>query len=308
MFERFTDRARRVVVYAQEEAGLLKHNYIGTEHILLGLIREGEGVGAKALRELGVDLAMVRSEVEGVIGRGDQGVKIGRHIPFTPRAKKILELALREALKLGHNYIGTEHIVLGVVREGQGVASQILERKGITYETMTTKVVALLKDFTAPVVPPAEGSTLPALGNVTYTDGGEAVLRTAQMGAEAEGGVPVGSHHLLDAMLAIPDTAAYRFLQSKGLSEADAGDDALHDLAGTMDEGIQDRWARKVTVSVDDEGAITIEFVDPSLKEDFLDALRDDRINLKDLAQRFSEATRAVTDAAEDPEDEADEA
>src|SRR5438046_6760634 len=122
MFERFTDRARRVVVLAQEEARMLDHNYIGTEHILLGLIREGEGVAAKALESLGISQEAVRQQVEEIIGRG-QYTPSG-HIPITPRAKKVLELSLREALQLGHNYIGTEHILLGVSREGEGGAAQ----------------------------------------------------------------------------------------------------------------------------------------------------------------------------------------
>ena len=119
MFERFTDRARRVVVLAQEEARMLNHNYIGTEHILLGLIHEGEGVAAKALESLGISLDAVRQQVEEIIGQGQQAPS--GHIPFTPRAKKVLELSLREALQLGHNYIGTEHILLGLIREGEGI-------------------------------------------------------------------------------------------------------------------------------------------------------------------------------------------
>src|SRR5881398_2625776 len=128
MFERFTDRARRVVVLAQEEARLLNHSYIGTEHILLGLIHEGEGVAAKALESLGISLEAVRSQVEEIIGQG--GSSPSGHIPFTPRAKKVLELSLREALQLGHNYIGTEHILLGLIREGEGVAAQVLDQFG----------------------------------------------------------------------------------------------------------------------------------------------------------------------------------
>ncbi|MGZ6978137.1 MAG: Clp protease N-terminal domain-containing protein, partial [Acidimicrobiia bacterium] len=128
MFERFTDRARRVVVLAQEEARLLNHNYIGTEHILLGLIHEGEGVAAKALVSLGISLEAVRAQVEEIIGHG--GSAPSGHIPFTPRAKKVLELSLREALQLGHNYIGTEHILLGLIREGEGVAAQVLVKLG----------------------------------------------------------------------------------------------------------------------------------------------------------------------------------
>ena len=128
MFERFTDRARRVVVLAQEEARLLNHNYIGTEHILLGLIHEGEGVAAKALESLSISLEGVRAQVEEIIGQG--GSSPSGHIPFTPRAKKVLELSLREALQLGHNYIGTEHILLGLIREGEGVAAQVLVKLG----------------------------------------------------------------------------------------------------------------------------------------------------------------------------------
>jgi ATP-dependent Clp protease ATP-binding subunit ClpC len=124
MFERFTDRARRVVVWAQEEARTFNHNYIGTEHLLLGLIKEGEGIGAKTLTAVGVDLEMVRGELDIRVGRGASTPK--GHIPFTPRAKKVLELALREAMRLGHNYIGTEHVLLGLLREGQGVGAQIL--------------------------------------------------------------------------------------------------------------------------------------------------------------------------------------
>jgi len=124
MFERFTDRARRSVVLAQEEARSFNHNYIGTEHLLLGLIREGEGLAAAVLKEVGLDIEIVRGELDLRVGRGASQPK--GHIPFTPRAKKVLELSLREALKLGHNYIGTEHVLLGVVREGEGVAAQIM--------------------------------------------------------------------------------------------------------------------------------------------------------------------------------------
>jgi ATP-dependent Clp protease ATP-binding subunit ClpC len=117
MFERFTDRARRVVVLAQEEARLLDHNYIGTEHLLLGLAHEGQGVAAKTLESLGIRLETLRSQVEEIIGQGQRGPT--GHLPFTPRAKKVLELSLREAKQLGHNYIGTEHILLGLIREGR---------------------------------------------------------------------------------------------------------------------------------------------------------------------------------------------
>ncbi|MEJ1090279.1 ATP-dependent Clp protease ATP-binding subunit [Microbacterium istanbulense] len=142
MFERFTDRARRVVVLAQEEAKMLNHNYIGTEHILLGLIHEGEGVAAKALESLGISLDAVREQVQDIIGQGQQ--QPTGHIPFTPRAKKVLELSLREALQLGHNYIGTEHILLGLIREGEGVAAQVLVKLGADLNKVRQQVIQLL--------------------------------------------------------------------------------------------------------------------------------------------------------------------
>ena len=145
MFERFTDRARRVVVLAQEEARLLNHNYIGTEHILLGLIHEGEGVAAKALESLGISLESVRGQVEEIIGQG--GNSPSGHIPFTPRAKKVLELSLREALQLGHNYIGTEHILLGLIREGEGVAAQVLVKLGADLARVREQVIQLLSAY-----------------------------------------------------------------------------------------------------------------------------------------------------------------
>jgi len=145
MFERFTDRARRVVVLAQEEARLLNHSYIGTEHILLGLIHEGEGVAAKALETLGISLEAVRAQVEEIIGQG--GSSPSGHIPFTPRAKKVLELSLREALQLGHNYIGTEHILLGLIREGEGVAAQVLVKLGADLSRVRQQVIQLLSGY-----------------------------------------------------------------------------------------------------------------------------------------------------------------
>ncbi|RYJ03043.1 MAG: NDP-hexose 4-ketoreductase, partial [Actinomycetales bacterium] len=145
MFERFTDRARRVVVLAQEEARMLSHNYIGTEHILLGLIHEGEGVAAKALESLDISLEAVRAQVEDIIGQGQQAPS--GHIPFTPRAKKVLELSLREALQLGHNYIGTEHILLGLIREGEGVAAQVLVKLGADLNRVRQQVIQLVQGF-----------------------------------------------------------------------------------------------------------------------------------------------------------------
>src|SRR6201984_1739824 len=157
LFERFTDRARRVLVLAQEEARLLNHNFIGTEHILLGLIHEGEGVAAKALESLGVSLEAVREKVEGLLGRGQQDP--AGHIPFTPRAKKVLELSLREALQLGHNYIGTEHILLGLIREGDGVAAQVLVKLGADLNRVRQQVIQLLHGYQGKEPTAAGGTT-----------------------------------------------------------------------------------------------------------------------------------------------------
>jgi ATP-dependent Clp protease ATP-binding subunit ClpC len=164
VFERFTDRARRSVVLAQEEARMLNHNYIGTEHILLGLLREEDGVAAKALTTLGVSLEAVRRDVGEIVGRGSE-VPRG-HIPFTPRAKKVLELSLREALQLGHNYIGTEHILLGLIREGEGVAAQVLQKLGADLNRVRQTVVQLLSEHTA--------ETATAVGEAVgvFTEGG----------------------------------------------------------------------------------------------------------------------------------------
>ena len=172
MFERFTDRARRVVVLAQEEARLLKHHYIGTEHILLGLIHEGDGVAAKALESLGISLEAVRSQVEKIIGKGKS--EPGSHIPFTPRAKKVLEFSLREALQLGHNYIGTEHILMGLIREGEGVAAQVLTKLGANLSRVRKEVINLLSDYPGP-------------------RGNRPGSRTRRGKSEAAGGKPSGS-------------------------------------------------------------------------------------------------------------------
>jgi Clp amino terminal domain, pathogenicity island component len=167
VFERFTDRARRVVVLAQEEARLLNHNYIGTEHVLLGLVHEREGVAARALVGLGISLEAVRQQVEEIVGQG-QSAPTG-HIPFTPRAKKVLELSLREALNLNHNYIGTEHVLLGLVREGEGVAAQVLVKLGADLSRVRQEVVKLLEGQ-------AEGATEPVGLEVLRERGARAAL------------------------------------------------------------------------------------------------------------------------------------
>jgi len=144
MFERFTDRARRMVVLAQEEARMLDHNWIGTEHILLGLVHEGEGVAAEALTALGISLAAMRQAVEDIIGRGAEPP--AGHIPFTPRSKKVLELSLREALSLGSDHIGTEHVLLALLREGDGVGAQILVGAGVDLNRARQQIINLLHE------------------------------------------------------------------------------------------------------------------------------------------------------------------
>jgi ATP-dependent Clp protease ATP-binding subunit ClpC len=145
MFERFTDGSRRVVVLAQDEARMLNHGYVGTEHILLGLIHEGGGVAARSLESLGISLDTVRQQVEEIVGRGQQAPSV--HIPFTPRAKDVLELALSESLQLGHGYIGTEHILLGLLREGDGVAAEVLVRLGADLNRVREQVIQLLHGY-----------------------------------------------------------------------------------------------------------------------------------------------------------------
>jgi ATP-dependent Clp protease ATP-binding subunit ClpA len=201
MFERFTDRARRVVVLAQEDARLLNHNYIGTEHILLGLVHEGDGVAARALTSLDISLEAVRLEVEQIIGRG-QAAPAG-HIPFTPRAKKVLELSLREALQLGHNYIGTEHILLGLVREGEGVAAQVLVALGADLDRVRQAVMSLLEGYVAGPSPEPSGE-----GEVgVFTE-----LAPEMAATEHAGHAPTCPN----CFAALDDTLAIRIVEAEG--------------------------------------------------------------------------------------------
>ena len=213
MFERFTDRARQAVVLAQEEAQQLNHDYIGTEHILLGLLREGDGLAALSLRRLGIGLDTVRNEVTEMIGRGTKAAPPG-HIPFTPRSKKVLELSLREALQLGHKYIGTEHILLGLVREGDGVAAQVLVKHGADLDRVRATVLAELGRASRP------GATRPR-----RTPAAHEALAAAE---ELAGSAPMGSHHLLEVLARSDGSLAAKALRSLGV-DAD-------DLAATIDE------------------------------------------------------------------------
>jgi ATP-dependent Clp protease ATP-binding subunit ClpA len=287
MFERFTDRARRVVVLAQEEARGLKHNYIGTEHILLGLLREGDGVAARVLDRFGVTPAGTREEVTARVGEGNQ--EPPKKIPFTPRAKKVLELALREALKLSHNYIGTEHILLGLIQEGDGVAAQILAEHAANLTVVREAVLDVLQGYqppqgrrwlrrhNEPLFPGAPGgSGEPGeAGGMPTTPAADAGLAEA---VRLAGGQPVGSHHLLLAALADPDSAAARTLTALGVN-LDQARDALRsvDVAGTSDEQPEERGRRHMAVRVSD-GRLVLEASDPAivaLAQAAVDALGD---------------------------------
>jgi ATP-dependent Clp protease ATP-binding subunit ClpA len=255
VFERFTDRARRVVVLAQEESRRLNHNFIGTEHILLGLIQEREGVAAQALGALGIRLEAVRARVEEVVGRGESTPS--GHIPFTPRAKKVLELSLREALQFGHNYIGTEHLLLGLIREGDGVAATVLVGLGADLESVRQKVVQLLAGRPGSGVPPellADPGTRAAViatavpyepGQTSTSPGGELfraaldrlvlrrftvsscrVLLLAESEALRLGTTTVGPEHLLLGLLAEGEGAAAVALGAMGIDLATARDEA----------------------------------------------------------------------------------
>jgi len=146
MSNRFTDRVQRVIIIAQEEAKRLNHDYVGTEHILLGLIALGEGVASQVLQGLGVDLRKVRAEIEKIVGQGDNMMLLGE-IPFTPRAKKVLEYAVEEAQQMGHSYIGTEHILMGLIREEEGVAARVLANLGLKLDTVREEVLTILGDL-----------------------------------------------------------------------------------------------------------------------------------------------------------------
>jgi len=236
MFERFTDRARQTVVLAQEEARDLAHDHIGTEHLLLGLLREGEGIAAVALRLLGVELARTRAAVEEMIGRGTETP--AGNIPFTPRAKKVLELSLREALQLGHNYIGTEHILLGVVREGEGVGAQVLVKQGVMLALVRATVLEQLGRAGA------ARQSAPA-----RTLGAEEVVTIAQ---ELAASSPMGSHHLLEALARSDDTLAAKVLASLGV-DADAIAAKIDELGieGTSDLTPGEAAARQLEVRLE---------------------------------------------------------
>jgi ATP-dependent Clp protease ATP-binding subunit ClpC len=267
MFERFTPRARHVVVLAQEEARGLQHNYIGTEHVLLGLLGEPEGIAARALERFGMSLTGARLEVARMAGQGKKAPS--GHIPFTPRAKKVLEYALREALSMNHNYIGTEHVLLGVIREHDGLAGQILRERAGDLFKVRTAVLDLIP--TPPVGTGPRWSRRPDAGSPAAPGPGEELRTTAavdtslNVAARLAGAGPVGSHHLLLAALNDPNSAAVRALSALGL-DLDQTRQALRevDVTGTDDEPPEEAGRRQMTIRITDQ-QLVLETADTDL-------------------------------------------
>jgi ATP-dependent Clp protease ATP-binding subunit ClpC len=289
MFERFTSKARRSIVLAQEEARILDHNYIGTEHILLGLIHESQGIAPHVLSQFGLTLEDTRAKVVAIVGTGKHPQE-GKHIPFTPRAKKVLELSLREALSMHHNYIGTEHILLGLLREENGVAAQVMQQHADLLRIRTAvldmlegespgwegrKRAVWARRLATGVreslgMAKGEGGDPEEVAAVSATPAADETIATA---ARLAGGEPVGSHHLLLAALTDANSAAARVLSSLGVDLTRAKD-ALHnaDLSGTSDELPEEAGRRQMTLQVTDE-RLTIVISDETLVKAANDAL-----------------------------------
>jgi ATP-dependent Clp protease ATP-binding subunit ClpA len=292
MFERFTNRARHVVVLSQEEARLLSHNYIGTEHILLGLLGEPESIGGQVLAGFGLTLDGVRGEVVEKIGRGKSAP--AGHIPFTPRAKKTLELSLREALSIKHNYIGTEHILLGLIREGEGVAAQILRDHADLLEIRAAVLNAVSATDPGEEGEGSEetnavlrwlrqrlsrhGASLPFRPDVPGADqatrGTPAVEAALQQAARLAGPLPVGSHHLLLAALEDANSAASSTLASLGVDIDELkGKLRAAQVKGTSDEQPEQAGRRQMAIEVSDE-MLHVVLTDPVIVAAGKEALR----------------------------------
>ncbi len=267
MFERFTARARHSVVLAQDEAREMQHNYIGTEHILLGLLGEPEGIAGQALESFGLTLTVAREQVLGTVGQGKKRVE--GHIPFTPRAKKILELALREALALHHNYIGTEHILLGLIREGDGVGAQIVRDQ--VGDPLRVRMAVL--DLVPAGKPDDERKWLRWL-RPRQSEAGiepESLHTTAAVDASLveatrlAAGAPIGSHHVMLATLADPNNAAARVLTIFGV-DLERAREALRDadVTGTTDELPEQAGRRQMQIEVADD-RLSVVITDPTL-------------------------------------------
>ena len=321
MFERFTNRARHVVVLSQEEARLLNHNYIGTEHILLGLLGEPESIGGQVLASFGFTKEGVREEVVAKIGRGKKG--LSGHIPFTPRAKKTLELSLREALSIKHNYIGTEHILLGLIREGEGVAAQILRNHADLLEIRAAVLNAVSATDPGESGEAGEGAeetnavlrwlrqrltrhatSVPFRPDVPGADpatrGTPAVEAALQQAARLAGPLPVGSHHLLLAALEDSNSAASSALASLGvdLDELRAKLRGAK-ITGTSDEQPEQAGRRQMAIQVTDE-ILTIVATDPVIVEAGKEALRAVNARAAAAAQSAGEASPGEEAAGEE--------
>lgn len=320
MFERFTNRARHVVVLSQEEARLLNHNYIGTEHILLGLLGEADSIGGEVLASFGFTLEGVREAVANRVGRGKKAQS--GHIPFTPRAKKTLELSLREALAIKHNYIGTEHILLGLIREGEGLAVQVMSEHADLREIRAAVLAAVSASGSGEAAEAEEGAdetnavlrwlrqrlTLrqtsvpfrPELHAATERSsrGTPAVEAALTQAARLAGPLPVGSHHLLLAALEDAESAASWALASLGvdLDELRAKLRSVR-LAGTSDEQPEQAGRRQMSINVSDE-MLTIVLTDPVIVEAGKEALR--TLNARKAAAEKAAAERAAAGQADD--------
>ena len=233
MFERFTDRARRVLVLAQDEARSMNHDFLGTEHLLLALLREGEGLAAKVLGELGVTTQAVEDRVKALIPPGTMTGESSGAPPFTPRAKSVMEHALREALQLGHNYIGTEHLLLGLLREGSGVAAQVLGELAVKQDDVRARVIEKLAGFAA-----SQPASPIVAQQAQSTQGARDLIGKARTIGSADKG-PIGTHHYLLAMTELADSMAGRILASLGVT-TDLVKEKLAELplAGTTDEDL----------------------------------------------------------------------
>jgi ATP-dependent Clp protease ATP-binding subunit ClpC len=261
MFERFTDEARQAVVSAQEQARLLQHNHIGTEHVLLSLFTVPDSAAGRALHKLGLTRKAVVSDVETIVGRGT-GTSSG-HIPFTPRAKKVLELALREALTLRHNYIATEHVLLGILREGEGVAAQILTRR---VRDLTVVRGAVLSELGTAAEADALGSKATQGQPISSSVAPKKVTTAAEeaiAAAEAlAGGAPMGSHHLLEALARAEGSMAGQALAALGVApDAIANRVDELDPEATTDASPEESAARKMELRVE-QGEVHLVFRD----------------------------------------------
>jgi ATP-dependent Clp protease ATP-binding subunit ClpC len=321
MFERFTGRARHVVVLSQEEARQLSHNYIGTEHVLLGLLGEPESIGGQVLASFGFTHDGVRDAVVAKIGRGKSEPK--GHIPFTPRAKKTLELSLREALAIKHNYIGTEHILLGLIREGEGVAAQILSDRADLAEIRAAVLTAVSAADPGESAEAGEGAeetnavlrwlrtrlsrhgaaSLPFRPDLPVaeqaTRGTPAVEAALQQAARLAGPLPVGSHHLLLAALEDPNSAASWALASLGVDIDELrGKLRAAKVTGTTDEQPEQAGRRQMNIEVSDE-ALHITLTDPLIVEAAQEALRAVNARAATAAESAAKAAQGEETAGE---------